>query len=775
MKSYLSLVPISARVHRRQSRMTRICIILAVFLVTAIFSMAEMWIRGEQAQMIRKHGNYHIILQNIPEDKAESVRGRADVEAFSWYDDLNSDGEQEYSIEGRKIALYGIEEAYLSEIRNYAVEGSFPEKSSEVILSADAGELFGISLGGTVTLNTPGGDFTYTVTGFCQDDEEFNDMIDGCCMYMNKTAFGKVQSSNQGESASRYYVQFQEKTNLRKAIAGVRQQYGLSSENVDENTAVLGLTGASSNETVKNIYPLAAVCFLLILVSGVLMISGCMNSTVAQRIKFFGMMRCIGASRQQIMRFVRLEALNWCKTAIPEGCLLGVVVCWILCGVLRFIVRGEWADFPLFGVSVSGIVCGAAVGLVTVFLAAHSPAKQAAKVSPASAVAGNVSETGKTEARAAGRLFRVEIFLGIRHAVSARKNLVLMTGSFALTIMLFLTFSACLDVVHKLLPSVSDFSTDLTISSQDNTNSIDKSLTGQISGIAGVESVFGTMLWMECPVQINGNEETVDLFSYDSFMMENAEKSVVSGDLTKVYGDSDYVLTIFSQGGRLDTGDKIKIGGEEVKVACVVSEGIGSISGSAAVVCSEETFTRLTGQENYYMLNVILEENASEEAVKDIRDLAGSYVFTDNREDNSEVYGSYWVFRLAAYGFLAIISLITVLNIMNSISMSVTARIRQYGAMRAVGMECRQVTRMILAEAAVYAVSGTIVGILLGLLLHYLIYLKVILNHFGGSWEIPADTIVLILFLVFLSCIAAVYGPSKRIRNMAVTETINEL
>ena len=37
MKSYLSLVPISAKVHKRQSRMTRICIILAVFLVTSSF------------------------------------------------------------------------------------------------------------------------------------------------------------------------------------------------------------------------------------------------------------------------------------------------------------------------------------------------------------------------------------------------------------------------------------------------------------------------------------------------------------------------------------------------------------------------------------------------------------------------------------------------------------------------------------------------------------------------------------------------------------------
>ena len=41
MKSYLSLIPISAKVHRRRNRMTILCIVFAVFLVTAIFSVAE--------------------------------------------------------------------------------------------------------------------------------------------------------------------------------------------------------------------------------------------------------------------------------------------------------------------------------------------------------------------------------------------------------------------------------------------------------------------------------------------------------------------------------------------------------------------------------------------------------------------------------------------------------------------------------------------------------------------------------------------------------------
>lgn len=56
MRSYLSLVPISAKVHKRQSRMTRICIILAVFLVTSIFSMADMWTDAETTAMRHNHG-----------------------------------------------------------------------------------------------------------------------------------------------------------------------------------------------------------------------------------------------------------------------------------------------------------------------------------------------------------------------------------------------------------------------------------------------------------------------------------------------------------------------------------------------------------------------------------------------------------------------------------------------------------------------------------------------------------------------------------------------
>lgn len=775
MKSYLGLVPIAARVRRRQSRLTRICIILAVFLVTSIFSMMDMWVRMEKTEMLKKHGNWHIQLQNVSEKEAEAIGSRMDVAAAAWFDEINSDAEKDYYIDGAKTVLYGIEESYIFKIRNYPTEGNCPQNDREAMLSLDARKKFGINAGDSITLHTPAGDFVYAVSGFCEDESDLNEIIGGFCVYMNMDAFEKVLEVNGEDSRLAYYIRFQERTNLRKAIGEVKKEYGLAEGSVGENTAVLGLTGASGHKDLKGLYPLVAAVFLLILVSGVLMISSCMNSNVAQRTKFFGMLRCIGASRQQIIRFVRLEALNWCKTAIPAGCLLGVVTCWILSAVLRLLVRGEWADMPLFGVSAIGIFSGVVVGIVTVFIAAHAPAKQAAKVSPIAAVSGNAYMAQNVGHEANTRFFKVETTLGMHHAVSARKNLILMTGSFALTIALFLFFSACLDLVHKLLPSVTNFAPDFTIVSQDNSNSIEQSLVEKISEIPGVEAAFGTMYARTLPVRINGRESVIDLVSYEEFMMNDSKKSVASGDLSKVYGDSDYAMIVFDEDNRLDVGDKIQIGDEELEIACVLSFGIGKSSSAVSIICSEETFRRLTGEQKYTMVNVILDKDAPQEAADEVYRLAGENEIADRRQEDKAINGSYWVFRLAAYGFLAIIALISVLNIMNSISMSVSARVRQYGAMRAVGMESRQVTKMIAAEAVTYAVSGTVAGYVLGLLLNYLIYEKAIITHFGGTWKIPVGSMAIVLVLVFASCAAAVYAPAKRIKNMAITDTINEL
>lgn len=119
--------------------------------------------------------------------------------------------------------------------------------------------------------------------------------------------------------------------------------------------------------------------------------------------------------------------------------------------------------------------------------------------------------------------------------------------------------------------------------------------------------------------------------------------------------------------------------------------------------------------------------------------------------------------------------MITMFYIINSVSISVAARTKQYGAMRAVGMDGGQLTRMIFAEAFTYAVSGFIAGCGIGLPLHYFLYLRLIVRYFGTPWHFPAVMLCVITVFVVVCVVAAVYAPAKRIRNMAITDTINEL
>lgn len=602
MKSYLSLIPISAKVHRRQNRMTLLCIIFAVFLVTAIFSMAEMGVRMEETRLLSKH-------------------------------------------------------------------------------------------------------------------------------------------------------------------------------------AGLSLQELSNNATVQSLFSVAVVLFILILIAGVLMISSSINSNVTQRTRFFGIMRCIGMSRQQIIRFVRLEALNWCKTAVPLGVILGIVITWGLCAALRFIVGGEFSNMPLFRVSIIGIISGIIIGVVTVLIAASSPAKRASKVSPVTAVSGN-AENMNIRHVANSRFFKIETALGTHHAISVKKNLILMTSSFALSIVLFLIFSVFIEFIDCIMPQMSNTS-DINISSSDSSNSLDSKLPNTIRGMKGVERVFGRRSKFGIPAKFNKDNvmpSTIDIISYDEFDLDclRKDKQLRKGsDISKVHGNSNYVLATWDKDSHLELGDKIRVGNKEFEIAGLLKydpfSSDGKTHGKITIIASDKTFARVTGITNYSLIMIQTTKDATDKDVKAIHNVVGEgYMFSDKRDQRTA--STYMAFLFFVYGFLAIITLVTVLNIVNSISMSVSARIKQYGAMRAIGMDEHQLTKMVAAEALTYALSGGIVGCVAGLLLSKLIYDNLITAHFSyATWSVPVIHIMIIFLFVFVATIAAVYLPSKRIRKMSITDTINEL
>lgn len=777
MKSYLSLIPISAKVRKRQNRMTVLCIIISVFLVTAIFSVADMMIRTESDFMISNHGNWHIAIKNISQNNADEISNRSDVTAVGVASQFNFEGEQPYRVNEKRTVLYGTDEVYITQISNGIVEGTFPANDEEVMLTPNSVTALGVQLGDSVTLHTPAGDRTFTISGFGTDDESYyNNQTYLIGSYLTQSAFTSVMAQNGViNNELTYYVQFESAAKAANAITELQTQYQLSDGSISENTGVMGMAGQSNNTAMQSMYGLAAILFVLVLLAGILMISGSMNSIIAQRTQFFGMLRCIGASRQQIIRFVRLEALNWCKTAVPIGVVFGTIISWIICATLHYGIGGEFSTTPVFQISPVGLISGVVVGVVTVFLAAQSPAKRAAKVSPISAVSGNVDNKSSVKHAIKFSLGKIDNSLGIHHAVEKKKNWFLMTASFALTIMLVFSFSVILDFAKQLVPSLSVTSADIALSSYANKMDIERSLVDEIKKIDGVANAYGSSYVENIPATSSrAGIDHINIVSYDDTLLDYSKGSIAQGSLDTVYGNSNKVATVFNRNNSLHIGDTIQFAGEEVEITCTLSQGL--FGDDLIIICSQETFDRIMGGTKYGLIGIQLDSNATEETIAEIRSLENDdIIITDQREGNKQNNATYWAARIVCYGFLAIIGVISLFNIVNSISMSVSARIKQYGAMRAVGMDNRQLKRMISAEAYTYAISGLIVGCGIGLPPSRFLYNRLITHYFGIEWRFPILWFGIVVAFIFISAIVSVYAPAKGIRNMSITATINEL
>lgn len=79
--------------------------------------------------------------------KLKQIMETSDVAFSSWYNEINTSADQGYYTGGKNAALYGVEETYTTNIMNYPLEGSYPQSEKEAALSADAKDLFGITVG----------------------------------------------------------------------------------------------------------------------------------------------------------------------------------------------------------------------------------------------------------------------------------------------------------------------------------------------------------------------------------------------------------------------------------------------------------------------------------------------------------------------------------------------------------------------------------------------------------------------------------------------------
>lgn len=781
MKSYLELVPISAKVRRKQNRMSIICIVLAVFLVTAIFGMADMFIRGQILQAQQEDGNWHIGIRGISEEEAAMIAARPGVATVADYGIFNFRGNQAYTLAGKNVSIGGCSESAITEIFDVLGEGTFPESNDEALVTDNARERLGLEIGDPIVIRTPDGtELTYRISGFLKNSAKIM-VEDSYGVFLTSESFQAIYPNGSPSDYTMYLVRFSAAWNARSEIADIRQQYGLSEEQVSENTKLLGLQGQSRDSFMTRIYEVAVFLFILVLAAGVLMIASSLGSNVTQRTEFFGMVRCIGATPRQVMRLVRREALSWCRFAIPMGVVGGTVLIWVLCTVLRRLSPIYFGKMPVFGISCPSVAAGVAIGLLTVLLAARTPARRAARVSPLAAVSGNAGAAQPVRKAANTRFIKIDTSLGIHHARAGRKNFILMVGSFSISIILFLSFSVTVDFMKHALTPLRPWTADLSVISPDGSCSVKSGFVEELSANPAVKNVFGRMSAFNVPVTVRGEEKAVDLISYEDRQFDWAGDYLLSGSMEEARKGNGKGLMVFAPQSGIGEGDVVtlRLNGlsADVEIVGLLSEcPFDSQTDVGKIICSEDTFRQLTGETDYAIIDIQLSKSAADKEVNEIRSLVGSaYVFSDARMGNSSTRGAYYCFGLFIYGFLVLIGLITIFNIVNSIAMSVAARMKQYGAFRAIGLSQRQLTKMIAAEASTYAVTGSIFGSVLGLMGNKLLFASLVSFRWGSPWEIPAAELGIIIAVVAAAVLLAVSGPVRRIRETSIVDTISAL
>lgn len=786
MKQYLDLVKISAKRHGKQNRMTRFCIVLAVFLVTVIFGMADMEMRSQMMQAVKTDGSWHAAFV-IGDEQGMLLKARPEVERIARYGSLNYRLQDGYQIEGVETGICGFDREFQEMMPDAEiVEGTFPGTAGETAVNENVRTRLGLEIGDIVHMTTPQGEVRqYRITGIAKNTA-LTARLDACCIFLNTEGFSALQA--EGTEAAQellYFVQFRRFCNIQKAMQEIREQFGLSPEQVRQNVKVLMLLFQSRDSYMMRFYFVAVVLAVLVVIAGVLMITASMNSHIARRTEFFGMLRCLGAARRQIIRFVRKEALNWCKTAIPIGVAAGVFVVWILCGMLRYFSPGLFEGLPVFGVSWPGMAAGVFVGLLTVLLAAGAPAKRAAKVSPLSAVSGNAGTVQAVKKTANTRFFKADTALGIHHASGSKKNFFLVTGSFAFSIILFLAFGTAIDFMHHAITPLRPSAPDLYIYKEDVSNQIPLELAEELEDNPAVKCAFGRSY---AEVTIPADGRTMAVISYDERQFGWAEDSLLAGSIQDA-ADGKGVLSIYREGSPLTVGSSVSLtaGGEEQEVSVVgILKDVPYYSspdnntGNTAdgIICSESLFRELTGEEKYSVLDVQLERGTTDAQVQEIRRMMEQAcetgaAFSDRRISNQEAKGASYSMSLFLYGFLAVIALIGFFNIINSIAMSVAARRKEYGAMRAIGMSVGQLLRMIWGETMTYIGFGVVFGCLIGLPLNKILFQSLVTSRWGDAWSLPGRELLIIVIMMLASACLAMMGPAKQIRRMTVVDTIS--
>src|SRR5581483_6517494 len=124
------------------------------------------------------------------------------------------------------------------------------------------------------------------------------------------------------------------------------------------------------------------------------------------------------------------------------------------------------------------------------------------------------------------------------------------------------------------------------------------------------------------------------------------------------------------------------------------------------------------------------------------------------------------------YALLAMSVLVSLLGIVNTLTLSVHERTRELGVLRAIGMTARQARALIRDESVITAAMGTSVGVIVGMFLAWVVTRA--LSDEGLVFVLPWAQVLAVVAVGLMAGVIAAVPPARRAARLDVLGAIAE-
>ena len=609
---------------------------------------------------------------------------------------------------------------------------------------------------------------------------------------------------------------FKDAKYYKEYINNIANDNDLNKYNITLNDELLRWSGASlSDNTMGMLYAISGVVISIIILTSVFVIKNSFDIANQEKKKMYGMLSSIGATSKQIKKNVLHEGFILGLIGIPLGVLCGIFADYILVIIINYIGKFNDVKF-VFSISIWPIILSIILGAVTIYLSVVRAAKKSSKIAPIEAIRNNneikINSKKIKSSKIVDKLFGVGGDIAYKNLKRNKKRNRTTIISIVISVAVFISLSSFLSYGFKLTNQYyQDANYDIQLYLRDTNEEESKKIINDIIKMDNISrySIVRSMS-MTFDYKKYYNEDVLKYFDgvedlplrimsvgedeFERILKENKisdtnfdykglliDKNIFYQEGSKNYKEVNLLdLNKFKTvTGSINSKD---LNIEILKRIDNLLMGFQKVySETPTVIVSDKFYDYIisnynvnaTDSRSLYIKSTDAEklESVIKEYLLD-NDITNYSLF--NIETEAKAQRSLIILvAIFLYGFIIVISLIGVTNIINTISTNMNLRRREFAMLKSIGMTKNEFNKMINLESILYSTKALIIGIPLGLLGSFAIY-KAFANGSDYGFIFPWQAILIAIFVVYILVSLIMYFALRKTKSENIIDTIKD-